>query len=255
MLKRNKIKKKYLNEINNKDNKEKNIYDKIEKIVIKSLITIGLIILLIIWNIIPIIILAILRIDIEKINPTSKVLISFISDILLLLTFILIYLKTIKKDFKNYFLHNFKKNITQSLSIWLIGLGIMYLSNIIIFFITNGQIAQNEEAVRKMIEQYPIYMTFQTIIYAPISEEIIFRKSIKDITNNKYIYICLSGLIFGGLHVITSISNPQELIHLIPYFALGCTFAYLYHKTDNIFSTITAHSIHNALALLLYFKG
>ena len=98
-------------------------------------------------------------------------------------------------------------------------------------------------------------MAFQLIIYAPLTEEIIFRKSIKDITNNKKIYILLSGFIFGSLHVITSLTSPIGLLYLIPYCSLGCIFAHLYHKTDNIFSTITAHSIHNTIALLVYLRG
>ena len=184
-----------------------------------------------------------------------KVLISFASDILLLITLISIYYKTIKKDFKNYFNHNFKKNLKESFKTWLIGFGIMVVSNMIISLLTNGQIAENEEAIRNMIDTYPLYMIFQTIIYAPISEEIIFRKSIKDITNKKYIYIFLSGFIFGGLHVISSLNEPLGFLYLIPYCSLGFVFAYLYHKTDNIFSTITAHSIHNTLAILIYFRG
>ena len=252
MLKRNKIKKKYLDIINKQ---EKNIYDKIEKIILKSLTTIGLILLLILWNAIPILILSILNINTDNMNSTMKVLISLASDILLLITLIAIYYKTIKKDFKNYFNHNFKKNLKESFSTWLIGFGIMIISNLIISLLTNGQIAENEEAIRNMIDTYPLYMIFQTIIYAPISEEIIFRKSIKDITNKKYIYIFLSGFIFGGLHVISSLNEPLGFLYLIPYCSLGFVFAHLYHKTDNIFSTITAHSIHNTLAILIYFRG
>lgn len=116
----------------------------------------------------------------------------------------------------------------------------------------NGQLAENEEAVRSLIDIYPIYMIFQLIIYAPLTEELIFRKSIRNICQNKYIYIFLSGLIFGGLHAISSITTPLDLIYLIPYCSLGFIFAFLYSKTDNIFSTITAHAFHNGLALLVY---
>ena len=188
-------------------------------------------------------------------NSLAKILILFPADILFLIFLITIYHKTIIKDFKNYFYCNLKNNIKESFSTWLIGFGIMIVSNLIIAILTNGQLAQNEENVRELISTYPIYMAFQLILYAPLSEELIFRKSIKDITNNKKIYILLSGLIFGGLHVITSLNNPLGFLYLIPYCSLGCIFAYLYHKTNNIFSTITAHSIHNTLALLIYLKG
>ena len=127
----------------------------------------------------------------------------------------------------------------------------MFLSNIIIYFITGGKIAGNEEAVREMIKLSPITMAFEVAIYAPIVEELIFRDSIKKITNHKYIYPILSGLIFGGMHVIFSLNSTIDLLYLLPYSALGIAFACLYRDTNNIFSTIVIHSLHNLLALIL----
>ena len=131
----------------------------------------------------------------------------------------------------------------------------MITSNIIINTLTPNAIAGNEESVRSLIDIAPLFMAFELAIYAPITEELIFRKSIKDITNNKYIYILLSGLIFGGMHVIGSITSTYDILYLIPYGALGIAFASLYHKTNNLFSTITVHSIHNTLTLVLYLIG
>ena len=221
----------------------------------KILITIGLIILLLFWQTIPIIILALLKINFNNMPKIMKVLISFAGDLLLLILLLFIYRKTIKKDFHNYFNKNIKEHLLLSFKTWLMGFGIMIVSNIIITLLTNGQLSQNEESVRELIDMYPFYMLFQLMIYAPITEEIIFRKSIKDIFHNKVLYIIVSGLIFGGLHVITSLENPLGFLYLIPYCSLGCIFAYLYQKTDNIFSTITAHSFHNTLALLIYLRG
>ena len=90
------------------------------------------------------------------------------------------------------------------------------------------------------------------MIYAPITEELIFRKSIKDFISNKWLYVIVSGLLFGGVHVISSLGSDWGFLYLIPYCSLGMVFAHLYYETDNIFSTITIHSIHNTLAILLY---
>ena len=128
----------------------------------------------------------------------------------------------------------------------------MIISNTMITIITNGGIAGNEQAVRELIDKVPLYMAFQVMIYAPISEEIIFKKSIAKIFKNKYFYVIASGLIFGGLHVISSITTPIDYLYLIPYCSLGITFAILYQKTNNIFYTITAHAIHNTLAFIVY---
>ena len=233
----------------------KSICDKFENKLKKISITIGLIFLLIFWQIIPIIILKLLNINTDNLNETIKILITFCFDILLLLLFILMYRKTLIRDFKNFFNKDVKNHLKEAFSTWLIGFGIMIASNLLITIITNGTLAQNEESVRTLIDSYPIYMLFQLMIYAPLTEEIIFRKSIKDFCTNKIVYIITSGLVFGGLHVITSLTSPQGLLYLIPYCALGCVFAYLYQKTDNIFSTITIHSFHNVLAFLIYIRG
>ena len=128
----------------------------------------------------------------------------------------------------------------------------MIVSNLAIIFITGGTIAGNEEAVRDMIDKVPLYMAFSTIIYAPFTEEIIFRKCIKDVIKNKWLYILMSGFIFGGMHIIGAATKLTDILFIIPYSSLGLAFAYTYYKSDNIFSTITMHLIHNTLAFLLY---
>ena len=131
-----------------------------------------------------------------------------------------------------------------------------YLS-ITLFF--SGAQANNEDAVRNMIDLAPLYMLFSVSIYAPFVEELIFRKSIKDSVlgfgNNKilkYLYILISGLIFSSLHVIGMTNSYLDYLYIIPYFGLGAAFATLYYKTDNIFSSISMHSLHNTVAIILY---
>lgn len=233
--------------------KEKtNNFDKIEKIITKSIISLCLICLILIWSIIPVILTKIIGIDYKTLSNIIKVFLAFLNDLLLIGILIFIYRKTFFKDFKNFFNQDLGKHILYSFKYWIVGLTIMIVSNCIISIILGNQLAANEKAVRELIDTYPIYMAFQLMIYAPITEELVFRKSIKNITSNQYIYIFLSGFIFGGMHVISSLNSFIDLLYLIPYCSLGFTFAYLYHKTDNIFSTITAHAFHNTLALITY---
>lgn len=257
-MKRNKIKPKYLNILTHSNNQEINtekkitITDKIEHIILNTLISIGLMLLLMVWSYIPITILAIFGINYTTFSETGKIIYLIISDILLLMILIKLYQKDIIHNFYEYFNKDWKEHLKESARYWGIGLLVMVLSNYVIAILTNGEPAANEEAVRNLIQISPLYMAFELIIYAPISEELIFRKSIHNITNNRYIYVLLSGLIFGGLHAITSFNTPIDLLYLIPYCSLGFAFALLYNKTNNIFSTITIHSIHNTLALILY---
>lgn len=255
-MKRNKIKKKYLDMIKVEDknvDKENNesFWDKWTNKIIKGLFSLLLIFLLLCWGIIPMIMIAIMGFDLDKMPMFSKLCFMLIGDLLFLALLIKIYYKDIKRDFKNYFGKNFKSNFGQSLKYWLAGFGIMYISNLVIAFVI-GDITNNEETVRTLIDTAPWYMGLNLAIYAPLTEELIFRKSIRNVIDNRYLYAIVSGVIFGGLHVISSITGVVDLLYLIPYCALGIAFGLLYSKSNNIFSTIVVHSIHNTLAFLLY---
>lgn len=234
------------------EKRSKSIFDQIEDKMWKSLITLGLIALLFLWGIVPIVVVYLMGGNYQTISSNQKVILSLINDILLVFILLLIYRKTIIADAKEFFNRDIFKHLWCSFRYWGIGLVIMVISNWIIAIFTNGTLAVNEQEVRKLIDSYPLYMAFQLIIYAPLTEELIFRKSIKDIRLSSSFYVFLSGFIFGGMHVVSSLESAIDLLYLIPYCSLGFVFAYLYQKTDNIFSTITAHAFHNALALMTY---
>lgn len=252
-MKRNKIKPKYLSIINNCD-KENNSIDNwaLEKKIFKGVIPLIWILLMLIWGVIPVVILNILGIDIDSLSNSTTIFISFINDLVFISILIKVYYKELKRDFKNYFNKDFKKHFKEAISYWLIGLGVMVIANYVIAIIFNGQLTENEETVRSLIQVAPLYMVFQLIVYAPITEELIFRKSIRKVITNKYLFAIISGVVFGGLHVISSVTDFTSLLYLIPYCSLGITFGLLYVKSDNIFSTMMVHAIHNTLALIVY---
>lgn len=191
---------------------------------------------------------------IMKLSLPYKVFVNFIVNLLFLILMISAYFKTLKKDFKLFF-KDFFNNMETSIKYWLIGFTVMIISNLIIVIISEGAIAGNEEQVRKLIDISPLYMLFSVSIYAPLTEELLFRKGFRDIIKNKWLYIIVSGCVFGGLHVIGNIASPIDVLYLIPYCSLGIAFAYTYYKTNNIFSTICMHSIHNTMAIVLYLIG
>ena len=198
--------------------------------------------------------ISLLPIDVKNLSNNYKILLLFISDILFLGLIILGYFKTLKSDLKSFF-KDFFNNIEIAFKYWLIGFIVMIISNLIIVTLTKGAIAQNEETIRSLLDLAPIYMLFSVSIYAPLTEELIFRKGFRDFIKNKWLYILFSGGIFGSLHVISSITSPIDIVYLIPYCSLGITFAYTYYKTKNIFSTISMHCFHNTISAILYLIG
>jgi len=231
--------------------KENNSYSKIpfEKKILLCLKFIGLVTLLLLG---PSFFVLLFGKNFTSFSLISKTIISFIADLIILGFLLYSYKDTLLRDLKSFFNKNIFNNLEIAFKYWLVGFIIMIFSNLIITFITNGGIAANEESVRELIDLVPLYMIFNVSIYAPFTEELIFRKSIRDFISNKWIYILVSGFIFGGLHVVSSITSVVDLLYLIPYCSLGFAFAALYRKTDNIFSSISMHMLHNTMAIVLY---
>ena len=195
----------------------------------------------------------IFRIDINKFNDLDKVIYSLSCSLFFLSIIMLCYRKTLVKDFKPYF-KNFGKNFENSFKYYLVGVGVMIFSNLIITLLFQGDLSTNETMVRSYINASPLLMAIDISFYAPLAEELLFRKSIRDVVKNKWLYIFISGFIFGGMHVIGT-EGLIGLLYLIPYCSLGFTFAYIYAKTDNIYSSIMLHFMHNTISLILLLVG
>lgn len=181
----------------------------------------------------------------------NDIIAQLIADFIYLVIIVFIFRKSLKKDLIDY-KNNFNSYIKIGLKGWMVGIAIMIVSNLILnIFIFKGNIAGNEEAIRDMLYQYPIYIAISSIIFAPIAEEITFRKILRNSINTKWVYILLSGFIFGFLHALTDISTWLDLLYIIPYGALGSVFAYMNYKTDNIFTSIVIHFLHNFITIVL----
>lgn len=184
-----------------------------------------------------------------KTSRGNQLLFSLITSLIFILFLFCVYRHEIKNEFKD-FKENGKKHLKKYVIYYIIGVIAMGLSNLIIQSITKTNLSANEENVRNLIQDYPIYMSIISVITAPIIEEFIFRKSFKNIFKLKYLFIIISGFIFGILHV-ADFSNISQILLGIPYILMGIDFAYIYYKTDNLFVTLTFHSAHNLVLLII----
>lgn len=198
-----------------------------------------------IYEYIAIVILQEFGINYTNLDLGKKAIISFLINLLFILLLLFVYKKELKKDAID-FKDNYKKYISTYIIYYVVGIILMGASNVILQHITNLKISGNESAVRELISVAPLYMFFSTVIYAPYVEELIFRKSIRNIVKNKYLFIIISGFIFGILHII-DFKNYKEILMGIPYIIMGIDFAYIYYKSNNIFTTMTLHIIHNLI--------
>lgn len=162
-----------------------------------------------------------------------------------------IYRTGLKRDLKTL-KENYKIILATTIKYWIIGIILMIISSNIITLL--GIMPNtNQETNIEILKNAPIAEIICAIFLAPLIEELVYRYSLRKCTNNKHIYAILTGMIFGLVHVISSIKGPNDLImfiYIIPFSAVGIAFGYAYHKTDNIYGTMIMHSIHNAISLL-----
>ena len=192
----------------------------------------------------------IFNIDIKHMSNTTAVVLSTFSSLVLFIIFFIMYHKDLKKDFKDFY-KNKEDYMDIGIRCWIIGLLIMFISNYILNIVLKAGGANNEKAVQTMIKSLPLLMLIDAGIIAPFTEEIVFRKTLKDIFKNKWLFIIFSFILFGGAHVISSSKTIIDYLFIIPYGSLGAAFAYAYYKTDNIFTSISLHMIHNTILILI----
>ena len=183
---------------------------------------------------------------------------SLISNLIYVLLLILIFYKELKREFA-LFKNSIKKMLSKGFKWYFLGICLLIAINLVLTTKLGG-ISDNEIGVREYIYNHPLLALMSVMIIAPLSEEIIFRKSVMRTTNNKYIGSIISGVLFGLAHVISYVgADPVKLLYLLPYAALGFVFAMMDYENKNLFPSVAYHSIHNTVSYIivmaLYYFG
>ncbi len=188
----------------------------------------------------------ILGVDTNDIPILIKQLYTIIIELCVIIVVILMFkdqLAVMIKDFKKNNLVYFKKYF----KCWFLILALMMISNAIILLLDPSSTANNQDMVNELFKEYPIYTFILSVLLAPIIEEFIFRLSFYNVFKNKYLFILLSGLMFGAFHVIGSYDSAIDLLYIIPYSIPGIVFASIMYKTKNICFPVFLHFVHNGL--------
>ncbi|MCI8461087.1 MAG: CPBP family intramembrane metalloprotease [Bacilli bacterium] len=190
------------------------------------------------------------NLDTDKLSGSMQVILSTYLSVVVALILCLIYRKDLKNEWKK-FKDNFMYNIDTGFKCWVIGLIIMVVCNLILLTVFKTGGANNENAVQSMIKSLPWLMIIDAGIIAPFNEEIVFRKTLKDVFKNKWLFVVLSFLLFGAVHVVGGATKFTDYLYIIPYGALGGAFALAYYKTDTVFTSMSLHMFHNLLLTLI----
>lgn len=195
-------------------------------------------------------------------TPDNSIIANLLIYIITIGLLLYIYRKTIKKECISYF-KNFFKNFKTSFTYWLKALFFMMISNVSIIMIL-GNIAENESANRSIITSFPIFSIIAMVLLGPFIEELLFRKGFKKAFKNKTAFCLFTAFLFGAGHILISIDftslelfieNLPQLLFIIPYGGIGYILAESYWETNNIFTSTTAHVIHNLFSVIVSMIG
>lgn len=195
--------------------------------------------------------LMLFNVDYSNLSLAFKSIYLILYEALITLVIIYVYRKDVIPNFKDFIKNNIKY-FKKYIKYWFIMLGLMMLSNLIIINFTSTDISNNQQIIVDTLKYAPIYTFIVSVLIAPILEELVFRLSFRKIINkNNILYIIISGLIFGSMHVIGDFNSIIDLLFIIPYSIPGFIFAYIYSKSNNICISMSIHFIHNGIMMSL----
>lgn len=158
--------------------------------------------------------------------------------------------------FRDLFTENFRvfKNSFKTYFNNLIGtIGKFYLVYFLIAMVTVFLAKADTSVNQSNVEALPIWYSFPlAVIYAPIVEESLFRGCIRRFIKNDKLFIVVSAITFGLLHTLfTELNIFNAIVLAIPYMTIGGFLAYLYKKTNNMFTNMSFHAFHNTMAMII----
>lgn len=196
-----------------------------------------------------------------EITPSASAILNFTIYILLAISILPITLNTLKVE-ATYL----KKPLKQLGIDAVIGYAYMMLASIAAQFLILGigflfdysqPVSLNQQAIeRSLLSSTGILMILMTVIFAPVLEELVFRKSMFRFFKNQYVAMVVSSLIFGLIHVTSETHILDFITNLISYSASGFALGYVYIRNkNNVWSSILVHAVANAVSIIIILVG
>ena len=160
-----------------------------------------------------------------------------------------VFYKQLIHDFK-IFKSYFKEYFVLILKTWGKALVLIMITTIIIQIITNTTQANNQIALQNSFNSNPVFIAILAMFYAPIAEELMFRGVFRKFIKNKKLFVIVSGVVFGLMHVIDDSKTLAEFSYVFVYSILGIYLAGIYAKTNNLCTNIFMHFMQNTLSVM-----
>ena len=178
----------------------------------------------------------------------SKLLVGAVFYIMMIILSLTIFNDLFRDNFKI-----FKENIKTYFNNLIGTVGKFYVIYFLIAMVTVFLAKVDTSVNQSNVEALPIWYSFPlAVIYAPIVEESLFRGCIRRFIKNDKLFIVVSAITFGLLHTLfTELNIFNAIVLAIPYMTIGGFLAYLYTKTNNMFTNMSFHAFHNTMAMII----
>ena len=134
--------------------------------------------------------------------------------------------------------------------IWLPAL-VWFLSIVVQFFLPNDPSVNQQTATDLTLTQ-PLFSFFATVIFAPLTEELIFRGMLarylfpkQDSSKQTLLFLLVSSLIFALIHF------PGDVQQFFVYFSLGFSLGLAYISRKGLVYSISLHALNNLVGFLM----
>ena len=168
----------------------------------------------------------------------------------LLYAFILIFL------YKQVFISDFKdikKNWKKYLMRMLISIVLIFVSMVLINLIVGVLFNVKGTSENDTFKENSLIVVLLTCIYYPLVEGIIFRKSVRDIIDNKWFFIMFSAIFYFFFNIVYTSMSFNNIMSSVCYLSTMMIVSHFYWKTNNFTLSVLVMSIFNLVVCLLSF--
>lgn len=174
-----------------------------------------------------------------------------IISIIFAIAIIFIYRKSFINDFKDFGKNKWKYVKSILLNVLIIFI-ITIVTNLLLTLIFDiRETSENDYSLRTMYKSSPIILFLLTSIYYPIVEGIVFRKTIKEVIDKKWLFIIFSALFYFFFNVAYTSFTLNNILSSLCYFFIMLVLSNYYWKTNNLTASILVISISNIITYFI----
>lgn len=169
------------------------------------------------------------------------------------LLLIFLYKDTFIKDFKDIWENKARAMKTIVIGVIAIFLVTIFVNAIVQIVFDIKETSENDYSLLTMFKKSPLVLMLLTCLYYPVVEGIVFRKTIRDVIDNKWIFIIFSSLFYFFFNIVYTSMSFATIMSSICCITTMMILSYIYWKNNNFSITVIILMLYNLIISLISF--